>query len=150
MPERCRVCTNPAVDEIHAALDDGQPLARIARHYGLARTSLARHWENHAPARLPATEVAEGETLLERLHRLTDEAERIRRTAESTGDLRLALQAVRELAGLVEMTAKLRGQLPAESVVNVVNLAEWPQVLAALRPYPDAQLAVSRALRGGP
>jgi len=48
--------------------------------------------------------------------------------------------------------AKLLGQIQDGATVNVAVLPEWhgirQQILEALRPYPEARLAVVQALRG--
>ncbi len=126
MGRRCTICTHPRAEEINAALDDGTPVAEIARAFGVQRPSINRHRGTHLAARIdpiPLNLLA-SETL-EQVDSLTREADRIRRAAESSGDLRLALQAVRELASLVEMAAKLRGEMPEEATVNVVQIAQW-------------------------
>lgn len=150
MGRRCTICTHPDADAINAALDDGTSIAEIARTFGVQRPSINRHRGTHLAARIEpmplAVRTSQLVSTLDQVDSLAAEADRIRRAAESSGDLRLALQAVRELASLVEMAAKLRGEMPDEATVNVVQIAQWPAVLQALEQFPEARLAVSAAL----
>lgn len=43
MPQVCRVCASPATADVDRALVAGEPLARIARTYGLSRKSVTTH-----------------------------------------------------------------------------------------------------------
>ena len=59
---------------------------------------------------------------------------------EDTGDLRTALAGIRELVRIVELTAKMIGELDERPQVNVLVAPGWLQVRAALldalRQYP--------------
>ena len=81
---------------------------------------------------------------------LRSQAQVIKDSAEKKGNLRVALQGIRELVRIVELLAKLRGELDERPQINVLLTPEWVQVrtsvLYALSPYPDARQAVSRAL----
>jgi hypothetical protein len=60
-------------------------------------------------------------TLIEQLQNLTFEAQRLKEKAETAGDFRTALAAVRELCRIVELVAKLRGEIEGRAEVNVMN-----------------------------
>lgn len=66
---------------------------------------------------------------------------RILTEAEDSGDLRIALQALREARGNIELIAKLMGQLNESVTVNVAS--EWPLlrsvILNALDPFPEVK-----------
>ena len=70
--------------------------------------------------------------------------------AEQAGDLRTALQGVREARGCLELLAKLEGKVSDAPVVNVLINPEWQNVRAVivqtLAPYPEARIAVASAL----
>jgi hypothetical protein len=55
------------------------------------------------------------------LRALTIEAKHLKGKAELAGDYRTALLAVRELCRIVELVAKLRGELDERAEINVVN-----------------------------
>ncbi len=150
MPRTCSVCTHPRREEVDAELVSGTPLRNIAEQFRLKTTSLHRHKNSHLPADLAKAQEAEvvaaADSLLSRLEHLTEEAHRLKGKAEKGGDLRTALSAVRELVRMVELLAKLRGELDESPKVAVVALPQWQIVMQALGQYPDARLAVARAL----
>ena len=63
----------------------------------------------------------------------------------------LLLRAVDRIAKQIEIQAKLLGQIDERATINIAVLPEWhgirQVVLEALRPYPEARLAVAEALR---
>ena len=56
------------------------------------------------------------------LEELQQEAERIEEQAEASGDYRTALGAIRELCRIVELVAKLRGELHEQPQTNILNV----------------------------
>ena len=46
---RCTICTNPQVSEVDVLLSSGTPIRQVARVYGLARSTVARHARHVAP-----------------------------------------------------------------------------------------------------
>ncbi len=81
---------------------------------------------------------------------LRDRAIGILDTAEASDDLRVALTAIREARGCVELLGKLAGQLKDAPTVNILVSAEWrglqAVILEALEPHAQARLAVAEAL----
>lgn len=152
MPRNCTVCGHAKRNVIDDALVSGTSLRKIAEQFQLKATSLHRHLHTHLPPALVkaqnAQEVAAADGLLSRLEQLTDEARRVKTKAEKAGDLRTALAAIRELVRIVELLAKLRGELDESPRVALMLVPEWQQVLHALQPFPQARLAAARALEG--
>ena len=65
--------------------------------------------------------------------------------AEQAEDLRTAIMAIRELARLIDLLGKLRGEIQnAPTTINIQVLA--PVILNALEGYPEARLAVAERL----
>ena len=154
MPRTCTICTHPDRLAIDVMLVNGQPFRNIAVRCGTSVSALTRHKAEHRPAAMTqahaAEEVARADNLLDQLRRLQDDARRIGGKAEETGDLKTALMGVRELVRIVELTAKLVGELDERPQVNVLLAPEWTAVkvtlLTALRPYPEARVAVAERL----
>jgi hypothetical protein len=153
MPRTCTICTDVRITEVDELLVSGTPLRNIAEQFRLAATSLHRHRHAHLPATLTdarrAQEVVHADGLLDRLEGLNAEAHRLMDKAEREGDLRTSLAAVRELVRIVELMAKVTGELaPVTQTVNVALIPEWRVVMDRLGDFPDARVAVSRALEG--
>ena len=149
MPRPCSICTHPDIEAINDEVANGEPLLRVSERHDVGRASLTRHRDRHLPLRVLGDLIetdGTGGSELGRLEALVAHADRIKSRAEHAGDLRLALSAISELAKLVELAAKLRGELDQKPVINVAVIPEWPRVLEALRRYPEAKLAVVKAL----
>ena len=100
----------------------------IAGQYGLSKSSVARHREHIRQA----IEQAEGDIssrLVAKIQELASDAQRIKRDAMKSGDLRTALSAIHELTRIIELQAKMAGELKNETNVNVngANLLQNPE-----------------------
>ena len=154
MPRTCTVCGHAEREAIDRALLAGEPYRGIAQRFAASPDAVFRHRSDHLPAALPqAQEVAEvalADSLLDQLAELRADAPRIGRKAEGAGDLKTALAGVRELVRIVELTAKLVGELDERPQVNVLVAPEWLAVRSALldvlRDYPEARTAVAARL----
>ena len=97
-----------------------------------------------------AAEVAAADTILDQVQTLRDRALKILDTVEKDNEWRIALGAIREARGCLELLGKLAGELQDAPTVNVFVSAEWLEVqaviLGALEPHADARFAVSDAL----
>lgn len=157
MARVCTVCTHPDRDEIDAELVQGTPYRDIARQYSVSKDAVARHKEHVRQTIARVCDVQDlelGAGLVEKLQRLELDARRIATEAEKSGDLKTALGGIRELTRIVELFAKLRGEIQEGGTINVLVAPEWAalrfRILNALLPFPDARFAVAEALeRGG-
>ncbi len=145
MPQPCTICTNAQRHAIDAALVEAAPNRRIAAQYAVSENAVRRHKAAHLPKALTmAAEragVADADDLIAKLRGLEADARRIAEAAEQSKDLRTALAGVRELARIVELLAKLRGDLDESTKINVMNVG--PEALASLRATLVARLADS-------
>ncbi len=145
MPQRCQVCSHQHVTEINTALVSGESHSVLADRFGLSRFSIRRHNINHLPVLLAEAQAserfAEAETLIDRLQQLTEEARTIKGKAEASGDLRTALASVRELVRIVELLAKLQGDLEDRPAVTITVVPEWRIVLGVLDPRSSGDRA---------
>ena len=91
----------------------------------------------------------------DKLRKLADEAREILGNVKTTKP-GTAVQAIRAVAQVLELQAKILGEIRAETQVNVgievLNSPEWGRVVSvvtgALLPYPEARAAVADALAG--
>jgi hypothetical protein len=154
MPRRCTVCDHPARDIIDQALVQGESFRIIAEQRSVSTTAIFRHYHSHIPQHLrqaqAAHEVNQADQLLAKVIALETDAKRLQGQAEAEGDIKTALHAIRELVRIIELQARLVGELHEETTVNVLVLPEWTAlraaILQALVPYPDARTAVATAL----
>ncbi len=155
MPRRCSICGHEKIEEINRLLLEGVPLRNIAKQYSVSAASLHRHKGGHLPAKLvkaqEAREIAKADSLLAQVTELRDKALSILDKAEQAGDLRTALQGVREAKGCLELLARLQGELQEQATVNVLINPQWLSlrtvILQTLEPYPEARLRLAEALR---
>ncbi|HEU4700688.1 MAG TPA: hypothetical protein VFS40_16000 [Gemmatimonadales bacterium] len=155
MPRRCTVCAHPERDAIDAALvADRDGNRRIASQHGLSEIAVRRHRENHLPETLAkaaeAEEAARGDDLLTEMVDLHRRTLAVLAAAEQSKEHRLALGAIREARGNLDLRAKLEGKLRDGATVNLQMAGDVREllgrVLRALEPYPEARLAVAAAL----
>ncbi len=155
----CTICNHADRAAIDGALvAAGVAVSQISRRFAVTPDALARHRQNHMPT-LAMSEGRRAAAVVEaeRGAGLADQADQLRATAlrllaaaEAAGDLRTALQGVREAARCLELVAKLTGEIEAGATVNVLVapaiITLQATIIAALAPYPDARAAVARAL----
>ncbi|MBF0437961.1 MAG: hypothetical protein HQL93_02450 [Magnetococcales bacterium] len=156
MARPCSVCIHKRLEDIDKALVEGETFRALSRQYLLSRDALRRHKMDHLPVAMAkakeAEETSHGDNLLDHLGELREQAQRIAQKAEEAKNYTAALAGVRELVRIVELLAKLRGELNEAPTVNLFISAEWVSVQAvlvnALGPYPEARQAVLKALDG--
>jgi hypothetical protein len=141
---------------INTALLNNEPLRDIARRWRVSKDAVARHKE-HLPAHLAkaeeAKEVAQADSLLDRLLDLSKETAAILKEARQGDekDNELALKAIARAEKQIELQARLLGELKDTTTVNVLVLPEWQAmrtaIISALIPFPEARIAVAEALQ---
>jgi hypothetical protein len=154
MPRKCTICTHPERDAIDHALVTGESFRVLSAKYRVSEDALMRHNAAHIPTSLvqaqTAASVAKADNLLGQVQNLQTKVLKILGQAEASGDLRTALQAIREARANVELLARLLGELEEQPSVNLLVSADWlllrGMILRALDTYPEARLALSAAL----
>ena len=154
MSRRCAICSHPQRMEIEREIIRGASRAEISRTYKMSTTAVYRHETNHKPqllvkARDVAT-IASADVLIAELKGLKDTAEEIMLQCKEDKNYRAALYAIQQLKGLIELCAKLAGELKSTHVSITVN-AEWISlktvIFGVLEDFPDAKHALIEALR---
>lgn len=138
---QCTICNHSQRVEIDKALVAGATYREIAQRFGVSRDALYRHRKNgHIAEQIAkaakkkeikqakevqaailaqeAQEVADAQTILDEVSRLKDRALTILARAETEGT-REACMALREVRGIVELLAKIQGQLSDAPTVNI-------------------------------
>jgi hypothetical protein len=97
-----------------------------------------------------AEEVAEADSLLERIEALQSRTLTILEATEETQDHRIALSAIREARNNLELIGEVTKELNRTPTLNLQLNAEWieirTEIMQALEPYSEARGAVLRAL----
>ena len=135
----CSICNHPERSEIDKALVTRSASMRdIAGQYGVSRSALSRHKSNHLPRLVEAAKASEaaqavtsGAALIDELDRLLNRALAILEAAEETGQLKVALQAIREARECIKTCADLA--VTAELEERVEELEELIELKGGLR-----------------
>lgn len=144
---RCTICNHSQRVEIDKALVAGATYREIAQRFEVSRDALYRHRKNgHIAEQIAkvakkkeiqqakevqaailaqeAQEVADAQTILDEVSRLKGRALTILDRAETEGT-REACMALREVRGIVELLAKVRGELKGDG--PTINIVQNPQ-----------------------
>jgi hypothetical protein len=129
-----------------------RPYRAIAHDFAVSRDSVFRHQRDHLPKLLVqaegAKEIAQADDLLAQLKGLNAKARELATKAEGAGDYRTALMAIRELTRLLELTAKLTGQLDERAQHNELHVHLPPdRALAVARTYLERHGAGDASIR---
>lgn len=123
MSNRCKVCNHLDKAKIDQALIEGESLRSVAERFGMHYSSLSRH-KSHISEQLNKSlalrefnELQQGQSVLQQIESLQAKALALLTKAENAGDIKTAIQAVRESRGCVELMAKCSGQLAPEKVL---------------------------------
>jgi hypothetical protein len=128
MARTCTVCTHHRRDTMDKALLRGEQLKTVARRYGVSDDALGRHRKHmqiviaKAAAQIEQKDLVYGSALLAEIARIRADAERLQVESERRRDVRSALRAIHERLAVVELEAKLSGQIdtsPKNVTINV-------------------------------
>ncbi len=114
MARRCTVCCHPAREAIDRAIIQGKALSTISRNFtGVSEDSLARHRDHgHIPLTCrnahQQTERDRAGDHYQQICVLLDKAQEYMARAEGNGDIRVALQALREARSTLELLTSLQ------------------------------------------
>ena len=152
MTQKCSICKHPKATEINRALIKGDSIRDIALQYNVGHMSLHRHQKaGHIPATIAkfeeAKKIAQGEDLLRYTKALLGRTISYMNQAESAGDLRTAISAVREARGCVELLGKVTGELCTNAQTAIqVNTTVKPVEPPRIELPPEALKAIGDLL----
>ncbi len=169
-PGSCQVCNSPHRHSVDVALAHGLGHDAIGKRFDLSPHSVQRHGKAHLSPQmmaavqhalhpsavdLDALKVSEGENLLHSLvHQRARLASHIELAVE-TGDASAAIRGEGAVTANLQLVSKLLGVLVNVSETRHQHLLTHPQylvlretLLRALAPFPEARIAVGRALAG--
>lgn len=135
MPRRCSICIHGKRPEIERSVLAGESYRAIAQRFRVSRDAVVRHRKHLTVAvanPLGSEQITQSESLLAQLEELKNEAQRLKQKAERAGDYRAALAAVRELCRIVELVAKLCGQIDARPETKILNVNLDPETVSRI------------------
>src|SRR6266705_4763038 len=152
----CTICIHLNRSDIDAAIVNGTPYRDIAGRFQVSKTAVARHADGHVAESIHKSKEALEEVMaLDVAHELTwcnQSAHQIYDAALSgeKPDPRTAITALGEVRKQAELWAELQGELDRVTTIELVEHPDWINlreiIFAALTPWPDAQVAVARAI----
>lgn len=128
MARTCTICHHHRRDSMDKALLRGEKLKATARRYRVSEDALGRHKKHlqlviaNAAAAVEQNGLAYGSALLVEIGRIRADAERLQSEAERRRDVRAALKAIHERLAIVELEAKLSGQIETGHKNVTVNV----------------------------
>jgi hypothetical protein len=123
MPRRCSVCAHEQRADIDSALVRGVPYRRVATQHGVSEQSVRRHIQHASDIKVAANETAEKHqrSVLERVRELSGLLEEQLEAVASVSPPDDALGITKELSRLLELEAKLTGELAPKKVEQTVT-----------------------------
>jgi hypothetical protein len=124
----CTICTHHRRDALDKLLLRGEQLKAVARRYSVSEDALGRHKRHmqaviaKAAALVEQKDVAYGSALMAEIGRIRADAERLQLESERRQDVRGALRAIHERLAVVELEAKLSGQIDTSQKNVTINV----------------------------
>ena len=115
-------------DALDKLLLRGEQLKAVARRYSVSEDALGRHKRHmqlviaKAAALVEQKDLAYGSSLLAEIGRIRADAERLQIESERRQDVRGALRAIHERLAVVELEAKLSGQIDTSQKNVTINV----------------------------
>ena len=101
---------------------EGRAVATLEKRIGtLERLNLLKRQEKQSPESVDRTNRGTP-SWVEELEKMKQETKRITEQAKTAGDLRTALACIRVCCYIIELAAKLRGDLDERSPTNILNV----------------------------
>lgn len=130
VPRKCSICSSAQRLAVEHSILAGDSYRTVAQRFHVSRDAVVRHRRHltlSTPNSAELQAILRSGSLVDRLRSLTSEAQRLKEKAEIAGDIRTALAAVRELCRIVELIAKVQGQINDRPEINVVNFQFDPE-----------------------
>jgi len=124
MSRKCSICNHDRRQEIEHTLLRGESHRAVVQQFNVPRGAVARHLKHASTALAQARklrEIEDGKSILLQLRELNFQAEQLKVRADRAGDYRSALVAVKEMTRLVELEARLTGELNERADTKILN-----------------------------
>ena len=126
----CSICRHPDRRELEQAHLSGASIRDLAKRYGKDKSTIHNHISKHVPRAVREAvqaieERSHGDGIIAELLTLRDEARRLQARAEEKGDVRTAISGLRELVRIVELKARVMGEI-RDKELHVTNVSIDP------------------------
>ena len=128
MARSCTICNHHRRDAMDKLLLRGEQLTSVASRYSVSEDALGRHKRHmqlviaKAASVVEQKDVAYGSALMAEVGRIRADAERLQLESERRQDVRGALRAIHERLAVVELEAKLSGQIDTSRKNVTINV----------------------------
>jgi len=128
LARNCTICTHHRRDAVDKLLLRGEQLNAVARRFSVSEDALGRHRKHlqlvmaKAAALVEEKDLTYGSALLAEIARIRADAERLQIESERRQDVRGALRAIHERLAVVELEAKLSGQIDTSQRNVTINV----------------------------
>jgi transposase-like protein len=143
----CTVCKHTAREEIDRALVGNASYRSVAKQFDISEPATFRH-RQHLPATLvkahEAEEVAQADSVIDEVQAIAAKARTLTAKAEEAGDLRTALMGLREIARILELKARVGGEICAAAVNIDISALPIDQLSEEQFDELDRRLAARR------
>lgn len=175
MARRCTLCEHPDRIALDKALISGMPFRRVAARFSVSSSAAFRHKRDHLPKVLAkgmhssagkqdaytaeifrfqkekvAEETRHAIDAFQQLRAINSACLEVLTKARAAGKHSTLLRAADRVAKHIDLQARLLGEIQDAPTVNVLVMPEWQNlrqlIVEALRPFPEARLAVSKVI----
>lgn len=131
MGRRSSIEDHPQRDEIEKALYSGGTYREISNKYGVSKSAIERYKREKVPKAVQVakqTAVAEtGQSILDEVRKLRSVCDKIITETMESGRQHITIQAIDKFAKLLELQAKLEGQLSEGDIQIAIVMPERPE-----------------------
>jgi hypothetical protein len=154
VPQVCQVCRHPESFAINEALIVEKVSNRsIAKQYGVDHNAVQRH-RQHIPDMLAkasrAEEIAQADSLLDRVEDLQKRMEAVLERVEDTDNYAVIWRGFSEVRSNFELIGEITKELNRQPTLNLVSNPEYIElrnaIVMAVEPYPEVAQAIGRTM----
>ncbi len=155
MPRKCSICIHKRRNEIETDILNNVPYRDISTKYNIGRMPVQRHKKNGhiAESLIKAHEInkiVNADDLLVKILHLQKETLIVLSEAKEVKDYSMILAAVGKAGQLIELQAKLAGQLQEGRIINIYVQPAFIKmqniILAELDNFPEAKYRIAERL----
>ena len=149
----CFICRHSERQAIEKAIIERVPYREIGERYGFSTNAVSghkRHMAEKIAAGQKAIDVSAASVLLEECQAMKRKSLQLMAKAEKAKDIKTAIAALRAQKDIVELLAKVCGELYSVKSINVTMSPQWlslkKTIVLSLENFPEAREALVAAI----